>query len=36
VFCPTNALEFKEEKDGILQKSRMTAEKIYHQKEISQ
>ena len=36
VFCPTNALEFKEEKDGILQKSRMTAEKIYHQKEVSQ
>lgn len=36
VFCPTGAIEFKEEKDGTLAKSRMTAEKIYHQKETSQ
>ncbi len=36
VFCPTGAIEFKEEKEGILAKSRLTAEKIYHQKEVSQ
>ena len=36
VFCPTGAIEFKDERDGILAKSRLTAEKLYHQKEVSQ
>jgi anaerobic carbon-monoxide dehydrogenase iron sulfur subunit len=36
VFCPTGAIEFKDEQDGVLAKSRKTAEKIYHQKEASQ
>jgi anaerobic carbon-monoxide dehydrogenase iron sulfur subunit len=36
VFCPTGAIQFQDENDGVLAKSRRTAEKIYHQKEVSQ